>query len=91
MARYSCSDEKFLDVLEFYLSVHTSQKHFGHSFAFDALTVWNELPYGVVLPPLLPVLQKLKSYLFCKSFSLHHNLKITRHLRGINPAMSTTE
>ena len=33
-----------LEVPQFCPSVHKSKKHFGHSFAFDAPTVWNYLP-----------------------------------------------
>ena len=33
-----------LVVLKFFHSSHTSVNQFGHSFAFDASTVWNSLP-----------------------------------------------
>ena len=53
--RYNRPDKRFLEVPQFYLSVHTKKKqHFGHSFAFDVPTLWNDLPDDVLLQ-LLPV------------------------------------
>ena len=61
--------KRFLEVPQYYSSVHNSKKHFGHSFAFDAPTVWNDLPYDVHSAPSLACFkEKLKSYLFNKAF-----------------------
>ena len=40
--RYNRPDKRLL-VSQFYPSVH-KKRHFGHSFASDALAVWNNLP-----------------------------------------------
>ena len=45
--RYNHPDKRFLEVPQFCPSVHKSKNHFGHSFAFDAPTVWNHLPNEV--------------------------------------------
>ena len=66
---YNCPDKRFLEVPQLYPSVHKSKKHFGHSFAFDALTLWNNLPDDVRSAPTLACFRKkLKSYLFDKTF-----------------------
>ena len=45
------------------------QNHFGYSFAFDAPTLWNDLPDDVRSAPTLACFRKkLKSYLFDKAF-----------------------
>ena len=45
------------------------KKHFGHSFAFNAPTPWNELPDDVRSAPTLTCFRKkLRSYLFDKAF-----------------------
>ena len=41
--RYNRPDKRFFEVPKFYPSVHKSKKLFGHSFAFNDLTVWNNL------------------------------------------------
>ena len=62
-------DKRFLEVPQFCPSVHKSKNHFGHSFAFDAPTVWNHLPNEVRSAPTLTCFRKrLKSYLFHKAF-----------------------
>ena len=67
--RYNHPDKRFLEVPQFCPSVHKSKNHFGHSFAFDAPTVWNHLPYEVRSAPTLTCFRKrLKSYLFHKAF-----------------------
>ena len=67
--RRSRPDRKFLEVPQFCPSVHKSRKHFGHSFAFDGPTVWNELPDDVRSASSLTTFRKkLKSYLFTKAF-----------------------
>ena len=59
----------FLEVPQFYPSVHKLKKHFGHSFAFDAPTLWNDMPDDVRSAPYLACFRKkLKSYLFDKAF-----------------------
>ena len=42
--RLSQSGGNFLVIPKFYPSFHTTVKHFGNSFAFDAPTVCNALP-----------------------------------------------
>ena len=37
-----CGRYGTLDIPQFYPSEHKSQKHLGHSFAFDAVTLWND-------------------------------------------------
>ena len=66
--RYNRPDKRFLKVPQFYPSVHKSKKHFGHSFAFDAPTLWNDFPEDV-LSATTPACfrKKLKSYLFDKA------------------------
>ena len=54
--RRSQSGGNFLVIPKFQPSVHKSVKQFGHSFAFDAPTVWNALPDSCV--PLSCLLQK---------------------------------
>ena len=67
--RYNHPDKRFLEVPQFCPSVHKSKNHFGHSFAFDAPTVWNHLPNEVRSAPTLTCFRKrLKSYLFHKAF-----------------------
>ena len=41
--RHSHPDRQYLTVPPFLSSVFKSAKHFGHSFAFDAPKIWNEL------------------------------------------------
>ena len=56
-------------VPQFCPSVHKSKKHFGHSFAFDAPMVWNDLPDEVRSAPIFACfIKRLKSYLFKKAF-----------------------
>ena len=64
-------DKRFMEVPQYYPSVHKSKKHFSHSFAFDAPTLWNDLPDHVHSAPNLACFRKkLKSYLFDKDFPL---------------------
>ena len=65
--RYNRPDKRFLEVPRYHSSVHTSKNHFGHSFAIDTPTVWNDLPDDVCSAPVSE--KKLKSYLFDKAFS----------------------
>ena len=49
--------------------LHINKKHFGQSFAFDAPTVWNDLPDEICFALILACFSKrLKSYLFKKAF-----------------------
>ena len=45
--RYNRPDKRFLEIPQYYPSVHKSKKHFGHSFTFDDPTLWNDLPDDV--------------------------------------------
>ena len=46
-----------------------SVKHFGHSFAFDAHKIWNELPHDVCsATSVASVRKKLKTYLFAIAY-----------------------
>ena len=63
--RYNRPDKRFLEVPQYYSSVHKSKEHFSHSFAFDAPTLWNDLPDDVCSAPNFACFKKkLKSYLF---------------------------
>ena len=46
-SRRSHPDRQYLTVPPFHSSVFKSAKHFGHSFAFDAPKIWNDLPQDV--------------------------------------------
>ena len=49
------------------------KKHFGHSFVFDAPTIWTHLPDDVSSAPTLACFKKkLKFYLFDKAFPPWH-------------------
>ena len=52
--RCSHHDHQYLIVPPFHSSVYKSVKHFGHSFAFDAPKIWNELPDYCVAQHQLP-------------------------------------
>ena len=45
--RRSYPDHQYLTVPPFHSSAFKSVKHFGHSFAYDAPKIWNELPHDV--------------------------------------------
>ena len=67
--RYNHPDKRLSEVPQFCPSVHKSKNNFGHSFAFDAPTVWNHLPDEVRSAPTLACFRKrLKLYLFKKAF-----------------------
>ena len=53
--RHSHPDRQHLIVPPFHSSVLKSVKHFGHSFAFDAPNIWNELPNDVHCKHQLPL------------------------------------
>ena len=60
---------KFLTVPKFQRSVHKSVKQFSFSFAFDAPTLWNDLPDDVrACPTIGSFRRKLKAYLFNKAY-----------------------
>ena len=56
--RYSHPDKRFLEFAQFRPSVHKSKNHFGHSFAFDFLMVYNDLPGEVHSAPILDCFRK---------------------------------
>ena len=58
ITRNNHPDKRFLEVPQFYLSVHKSKNHFDHSFAFDAHMVWNYLPDEVHSAPTLARFRK---------------------------------
>ena len=67
--RRSQSGGNFLVIPKFQPSVYKSVKQFGHSFAFDAPTVWNALPDEIRAPPSLASFRKwLKTYLYTKAY-----------------------
>ena len=67
--RRSQPDRQYLTVPPFHSSVFKSVKRFGHSFAFDAPKIWNELPHNVHSPTSVASFrQKLKTYLFAKAY-----------------------
>ena len=67
--RHSYLDCQYLTVPTFHSSVFKSVKHFGHSFAFDAPKIWNELPNDVCSTTSVASFRKLKTYLFAKAYA----------------------
>ena len=67
--RHSHPDHQYLTVPPFHSSVFMSAKHFGHSFAFDAPKIWNDLPQDVrSATSVASFRKKLKTYLFAKAY-----------------------
>ena len=67
--RHSHPDRQYLTVPPFHSSVFKSAKHFGHSFAFDAPKIWNDLPQDVrSATSVASFRKKLKTYLFAKAY-----------------------
>ena len=67
--RHSKSGGNFLVIPKFCPSLHKSVKQLGHSFAFDAPTVWNALPDEICTSPSLASFRKqLKTYLYTKAY-----------------------
>ena len=67
--RHSHPDRQYLTVPPFHSSVFKSAKHFGHSFAFVALKIWNDLPQDVrSATSVASFRKKLKTYLFAKAY-----------------------
>ena len=68
--RHSPPVRQYLSVPPFHSSVFKSAKHFGHSFAFDAPKIWNDLPQDVRgATSVASFRKKLKTYLFAKAYS----------------------
>ena len=68
--RHSLPVRQYLTVPPFHSSVFKSAKHFGHSFAFDAPKIWNDLPQDVrSATSVASFRKKLKTYLFAKAYS----------------------
>ena len=66
--RRSHPDHLHLTVPPFRSSVFESVKHFGHSFAFDAPKMWNELPHDVhSATSVASFRKKFKTYPFAKA------------------------
>ena len=60
---------QYLTVPPFHSSVFKSVKHFGHSFAFDAPKIWNELTHDVRnASSVASFRKKFKTYLFAKAY-----------------------
>ena len=67
--RRSQSGGNFLVIPKFQPSIHKSVKQFGHSFAFDAPTIWNALPEKIRASPSLASFRKrLKIHLYTKAY-----------------------
>ena len=67
--RHSHPDRQYLTVPPFHSSVFESVKNFGHSFAFDAPKIWNELPHDVRSATSVASFgKKLKMFLFAKAY-----------------------
>ena len=67
--RRSHPDRHYLTVPPFRSSVFKSVKHFDHSFAFDGLKIWNELPHDVHSAlSVASFRRKIKTYLFVKAY-----------------------
>ena len=68
--RHSHPDHQYLTVPPFHSSVFKSVKHFGHSFAFDAPKIWNELLNDVHwATAVAPLHTKAQNLPVCKSLS----------------------
>ena len=68
-SRHSDPDRQYLTVPPFPSSIFKSVKHFGHSFAFDAPKIWNELPHDMhSATSVASFRKKLKTYLFAKAY-----------------------
>ena len=67
--RRSQSGCNFLVIPKFQPSIHKSVKQFGHSFAFDAPTIWNALPDEIRASSSLASFRKrLKTHLYTKAY-----------------------
>ena len=67
--RKSQADGVFLEVPHFSTSIYKSAKHFGHSFAYDAPRIWNDLPDDVrSATSLHSFRRKLKTFLFAQAY-----------------------
>ena len=67
--RHSHPDRQYLTVPPFHSSVFKSGKHFGHTFAFDAPKIWNDLPQDArSATSVASFRKKLKTYLFAKAY-----------------------
>ena len=78
----------YLVVPKFHSSSHRSAKQFGHSFAFDAPTLWNSLPDDVRGSlTLWSFRKKLKAFLFFPRH-IHHKPYPTGCLHGADFQLS---
>ena len=67
--RHSHPGRQYLTVPPFHSSIFKSAKHFGHSFAFDAPKIWNDLSQDVrSATSVASFRKKLKTYLFAKAY-----------------------
>ena len=84
--RSSQSDGVLLEVPHC-ASIYKSKKHFGHSFAYDATRIWNDLPGDVrSAKSLSSFRKKLKTYLFEKAYPPQITLSFSICLlRGVDP------
>ena len=68
-SKYNTKARKTKEKVHGSSSLHKLKRQFGHGFAFDAPTIWNELPTDVHSASSITSLRKkLKSYLFFKVF-----------------------
>ena len=68
-AKRSHPNRQYLTVPSFISSLCKSVQHVGHSFAFDAPKIWNNLPNGVCsATSFASFRKKVKSYLFAKVY-----------------------
>ena len=65
----SQADGVFLEVPHFSTSIYKSAKHIGHSFAYDASMIWNDLPDDVCSATSLHSFRrKLEIFLFAQAY-----------------------
>ena len=66
--RHNHPDRQYLTVPPFHSSLYKSVKHFGHSFAFNAPNIWNDLPNNLCsATSIASFWKKLKTYLLAKA------------------------
>ena len=72
---------QYLIVPPFHTSFFKSVKHFGHSFAFDAPKIWNDIPHDVRSATSVASFRKKAQNLpVCKSLSA-----IASHITPVSP------
>ena len=66
-------DQRFQQVPQFCPSLHKSEKQFGHSFALDACTIWNEMSDDICSASSATSFRRKLRYHICLPKPLHHS------------------